>query len=561
MRPWMPVVFYFLTLLVLSFVTYGPKPRRISGPHTVVMKGNGSSTQITEPSTRDGTRLKPFSNPQDMFNEKRQRYNVLLIGADDLRPEFAPLSDTNPDYHQRMFTPSFNKLAQESLLFKYAYCQYSKCDASRSSMMTSRRPDTTRVYTHLPMTALRRRRFVTLPQYFRQQGYKTAGFGKVFHTGTSHRYYSRRAWSEPSRQLCTNASSRWQDRHMTYKAVNAARRTTSPLPDEDTTQNAIEMLHDFASSNDSSPFFLAVGFMKPHFPLVFPAEVLKYYPISSMKAATRRYAPNGVPSLLITNSSGLLRYQDIPKYETKSMNNADLRYSKSKRIRQAYYTTVTYVDSLLGKIVAALKDVGFYGSTIIVFWADHGIHLGESGIWGKDTVFEMGTHVPLLIRIPGLTDTGMQTANPVELVDVFPTLVDAAGLPPVPLCKGGSLFRRERLCTEGSSLLPLFWNSSTPWKTGVYSQNYKKRDKVMGYSLRTARYRYTEWVHFNTDEPAKEEPDWSTVKAAELYDYHLDPTESTNWINASNYRTVKEDLKIQLHKGWRKTLYVVGSIS
>ncbi len=565
MYPGKSLVFFLMLILVILFLCYGPKPRQLVGSNGIVAKQNGNSTKTyVDPDMGKESKTMSVSTLHEITEDKdnSKKYNILLIGADDLRPEFAPLSDTNPDYHQGMFTPSFNTLAQESLLFKHAYSQYSKCDASRSSMMTSRRPDTTRVYSHLPMADLERSHFVTLPQYFRQKGYRTAGLGKIFHHGTSQNYYAPRAWSEPTRHDHSNASSPWQkNRELIFKAVNIKKRQAFPLPDEESTQNVIDVLQDFASSNNSSPFFLAVGFMKPHFPLIFPAEHLKYYPIASVKTATRRYAPKGVPSLVITNSSGLLRYDEIREYAERADNNADLLFTKAKQIRQAYYTTVTYIDSLLGKIISTLKDVGFYGNTIIVFWADHGFHLGENGMWGKSTVYEMGTHVPLLIRIPGLTDSGMQTANPVELVDVFPTLVDAAGLPPVPLCKGGKLFRRERLCTEGSSLFPIFLNSSTPWKTGAFSQKHKKVSKLMGYSLRTSRYRYTEWVQFDATETAVEEPDWSTVKAEELYDYHLDPTESANWVNDSNYRSVKEDLKAQLHGGWRKTLDVVGQRS
>ena len=211
---------------------------------------------------------------------------------------------------------------------------------------------------------------------------------------------------------------------------------------------------------------------------------------------------------------------------------------------------MSYTDSLIGAVLQQLSDLGLADSTIVSFLGDHGWQLGEHGEWCKHTNFDIAVHTPMMIHIPKLTEKGISTRRLTEFVDLFPTLVEAAGLPSLPLCPEDS--HHITHCVEGTSLMPLIKNPSGPWKDRVFSQYPRAAGIVMGYSMRTDKYRYTEWVAFSG--PPKYQPNWDIVCGVELYDHEADPEENHNQAHNPTLIEVVKELSDQLHAGWRHAL-------
>ena len=191
-------------------------------------------------------------------------------------------------------------------------------------------------------------------------------------------------------------------------------------------------------------------------------------------------------------------------------------------LRRAYYSAISYTDSLIGKVVNKIEKLSMLQNTVISFLGDHGWQLGEHGEWCKQTNFELASHTPMMVHVPGKTDKGITTEKLTEMVDLYPTIVETAGLTPLPLCPEGNL-TKTKLCREGTSLMPLINNPTAPWKTAVFSQYPRTApngDSVMGYTMRTDQYRYTEWAKFNGKPEYK--PDWYVLYGVELYDHKVD---------------------------------------
>ena len=323
-----------------------------------------------------------------------------------------------------------------------------------------------------------------------------------------------------------------------------------PLQDDLIALHAIDILHELAETPDQ-PFFLAVGFKKPHLPFVFPEAFLDYYPEEDMQLPTIPYAPVDMPRVAWINSGELRNnYEDIKNLNTTGEINTTLPDSVTLDLRRAYYSTISYIDSKIGDIIATLDELGMTDNTIISFWGDHGFQLGEHGIWCKHTNFELSLHAPMMIHIPGLTDEGIKTEQLTEFVDLFPTLVEAAELPPLPLCPEDST--ETEICREGISLIPLITDpEDVNWKQEIFSQYYRW-DQWMGYTMRTRRYRYTEWVSFT---PAPDyEVDWENDNGRELYDHETDPGETYNLANLPEYEELVDELSKTLRDGWRSAL-------
>jgi len=213
------------------------------------------------------------------------------------------------------------------------------------------------------------------------------------------------------------------------------------------------------------------------------------------------------------------------------------------------------MDSLVGQLTDTLDQLGLTDKTVISFWGDHGWQLGEHGEWAKHTNFELSTHAPLMVSIPGKTDLGVVTEELVEFVDLMPTLAEAAGLPKVPLCPAGSVVNT---CTEGVSMMPLINQPTRPWKSAVFSQYPRMAmdgNVYMGYSMRTKTHRYTEWVDFMGAPDYA--PHWSDIfhkESAEMYDHVVDPQENVNLAYRPEEEHLRTALSRQLHKGWRSVL-------
>ncbi|XP_060581896.1 iduronate 2-sulfatase-like [Ruditapes philippinarum] len=449
----------------------------------------------------------------------------------------------------KMHTPNLDLLASRSLLLERAYVQEALCSPSRTSLLTGRRPDTTHVWKIGPYFRKVGGNFTTLPEYFKMNGYRAVGMGKIFHPGPASGGDDPISWSEPYFHGIAN----FEGKNKSWNAVPDDLIVNQPLRDQQIADQAIKTLKRLAPAaiSGKQPFFIAAGFHKPHLPFVFPKSFLKYYP--TVKLPDNPYAPVDMPEAAWYSYGGLRGYKDIHDLHKSGGINTTLPDDVVLNLRRAYYSALTYTDSLVGSVLAELENLGLANNTIVSFWGDHGYQLGEHGEWCKQTNFELATHAPMMIHVPGLTDKGIKTDQLTEFVDLFPTLVDAAGLNPLPICPNNS--RETALCREGSSLMPLIAQPDKPIKVASFSQyprTVKKGNgeiKTMGYSLRTDRFRYTEWPKFEYSPEFK--PKWNELEGIELYDHKIDPEENVNHAYDEEYAVVRKLLSKILRTGWR----------
>ncbi|XP_046381446.2 iduronate 2-sulfatase-like [Haliotis rufescens] len=306
------------------------------------------------------------------------------------------------------------------------------------------------------------------------------------------------------------------------------------------TQNADFAIREAAPQARSGerPFFIAQGLHKPHLPFVATMRFFDMYPESSISPPANPYAPDKMPEIAWYIYTELGKYDDIEKLHVSGDINSTLPNDVILSMRRAYYSALSYTDYELGRVVKELENQGLANNTIISFWGDHGWQLGEHGEWCKHTDFEISTHAPMMVHVPGLTDNGIVTEELTEFVDMFSTLVEAAGLPALVLCPENS--SNVLVCSEGNSLVPLMKDPASPnWKKTVFSQ----------YPRTTAKYRYTEWVKFDMKPLYK--PDWNKVYCVELYDHIKDPEENYNLAYNSAEKKLVSELRKELHAGWR----------
>lgn len=480
------------------------------------------------------------------------RKNVLFLIADDMRAELSSYNgrDFPSSIHPPMFTPNLDALAAKSLLLKRAYVQQALCSPSRTSVLTGRRPDTTHVYDLHTYFREVGGNFTTIPEYFKMNGYETAGIGKVFHAGRASGNDDPVSWSQPYFHGVDN----WEDGHVSWKAVPDHLLKNKPLVDKQIADHAIATLRNLAPAAKSGrkPFFIGVGFQRPHLPFVFPQSFMHHYPKSKIHLPKSQHAPNNMPPVAWSSYQELRNYQDILVLGVNGDINSTLPGNKVLELRRAYYSAISWVDSLVGTVLSELSNLGLANNTIVSFFGDHGYQLGEHGEWCKHTNFELATHAPMMVHIPGKTDKGIVTEKLVEFVDLFPTLVEAADFMPLPLCPEDST--KVLLCREGMSLIPLITNPNGAFKNASFSQYARPRKDydVMGYTIRTNRYRYTEWVKFIRKPIYK--PDWSVSFGVELYDHQTDPNETINKAYHSHSQQLLGRLSNQLHAGWRHAL-------
>jgi iduronate 2-sulfatase len=256
-----------------------------------------------------------------------------------------------------------------------------------------------------------------------------------------------------------------------------------------------------------------------------------------------------MPEVAWWDFRGLRNYDDIAALEDVTGEyNTSLPDDVMMDLRRAYISTVTYVDELIGQVLNELDDLGLEDNTIVSFFGDHGFNLGEHSEWTKNIIMERSSHAPLMVRIPGLTTEGVVTEELTEFVDLFPTLAEAAGLEIPALCPEDS--RDIPVCREGESMIPLITDPADPnWKKRVFIEVFRYDNDTMGYSMRTDRYRYSEWVAFNDTTHIA---DWDTVHGVELYDHHEDTLEDVNLVDDPAYEEILEELSEQLRAGWRE---------
>ncbi|KAK6172185.1 hypothetical protein SNE40_015903 [Patella caerulea] len=484
------------------------------------------------------------------FMQAKSRKNILFLVADDMRPDLGVYRSGDPVIH----TPHLDALAGKSLLLKKAYVQQAYCSPSRTSLLTGRRPDTTHVYDLIHYFRQSGGNFTTIPQYFKERGYNSIGMGKIFHPGRkASEFDDPISWSRP--YFHSDENEAYQGRKHSWRAVSKDEYNDKPLPDIQLANKAIEVLRQVgpAAKRGEQPFFMAVGFYKPHLPFVFPEEYLSLYPPENIKLPKNGYIPAHMPPIAWSKYWELLIYKDIAELQVSGQPNTSLPRDVVMNLRRAYYSSISYIDNEVGRVLQELKMLGLEDNTIVSFLGDHGWQLGEHGEWCKHTNFEDALHAPMMIRVPGITDGGIVSERLTEFVDLFPTLVESAGFTPLTLCSEVNS-TKTILCREGASLMPLMQNPTRKWKSAAFSQypRYLNGLLIMGYSVRNDKFRYTEWVQFNRKPSFK--PNWNILYGAELYDHTTDPGENFNRADEAEYHDHRVTLMGLLHKGWRNSL-------
>ncbi len=450
--------------------------------------------------------------------------NVLFIAIDDLRPQLGCYGD------KLIHSPSIDRLAASGLVFTRAYCQQAVCSPSRTSLLTGRRPDTTKVYdleTHFRDTIPD---VVTLPQYFKNHGYFTQGISKIYHGGLDDKASWSVPWSSPEGrqwQLPESAPAPAPRKAATKKAraprgpaFESADAPDSAYPDGNAADQAIAALQKLKGQPE--PFFLAVGFLKPHLPFCAPKKYWDLYDHDAIKLPTNDFLPKDAPEYAGTTWGELRSYRDVPASGPVSDDMA-------RNLIHGYYASISFTDAQVGRLLDELDRLDLTDNTLVILWGDHGWKLGEHSLWCKHTNFELDAHSTLVLRVPGAPTAGRSTAALTEFVDIYPSLCELAGLP-------------APQGVEGTSFAPLVQNPDRPWKTAAFSQY--PRSGVMGYTMKTNRFRYTEWKDTKSGE----------VRARELYDHQADPAENTNLADHPAQQTLVTELGQQLNAGWKAAI-------
>lgn len=512
--------------------------------------------------------------------------NVLLVCIDDLRAHIGFDQQHGSGQGEAlsfMKTPHLDAFAaNDALVLSRAYAQIALCAPSRTSALTGRRPDTTQSYDlEFYWRDGRCSTCRSLPQHFRQSGYEyVVGIGKVFHIGSAsggqdENYNSwtqefgtgptiqqrRRSREEPEVNLPESAKSK-------RTILNADDPSANHIDDSDNERTSIVLDHlsFLKDSPEVGPWFIAVGYKKPHLPWSCPDRFLSLYNQTNLPIADNDYVCPDDPKYpypamahrsyeLQTFDHAFLAYETLEGkqtgrvetsrtiFETESNRKSKgcpwrLSEKRTRQLTQGYLACVSYVDEQAGLLLNALKSNGFWDNTIVILWSDHGFKLGEHHAWSKHSNFEEDLHVPFLIRVPGMPGNGKRSDVVVELVDMFPTVIEAAGLNPIAPCpKLPADSSDVEVCADGQSLMPLIQGNAVPPKPAVsqFRRNSKanKLPTIMGYSMITAdaTFRFGAWLEVDTNQVAnwdRNEVEKGETSGLELYNHTSDPKEKRN---------------------------------
>ncbi|NQV23657.1 MAG: sulfatase [Rhodopirellula sp.] len=458
--------------------------------------------------------------------------NVLFIVADDLNCAIGPYGDAGA-VGATALTPNLDRLAARGLTFERAYCQQAVCNPSRSSFLTGLRPDTVGVddlRKYFRDTAPGGSTLVTLPQHFKNHGYFCQDIGKLFHNMGETQ--DRRSWSIDEVLFkgthaddTVFANAQWKGQPRPYKAevTEAYDVPDTVYRDGQIANLAAAMLRDHAASEQ--PFFLAVGFWRPHLPFVAPKKYWDLYEPGKISMPNPLAAPTDVPDIAMHESREIRGYGLTPK-------DRPFTADEIRHYRHGYFASISFMDAQIGEILDALDDSGQADDTIVVFTSDHGFHIGEHTLWGKTSNFELDARVPLIIASPRhRSGQGQRTSSLAELVDLYPTLAELAGIT-------DDLSKR----LEGVSLAPVVADPEASIKDAAFTQHQQpfygsaKNWKAWGYSMRTDRWRYTEWRAISD----------GSVMAQELYDHDNDSKETRNVAAIAEFEEVVQQLASRL---------------
>jgi iduronate 2-sulfatase len=439
---------------------------------------------------------------------KDRKKNVLFISVDDMNNDLGCFG------HPVIKSPNIDRLASRGITFINTYCQFPLSSPSRSSVLTGYRPDKTRVFDLTYHFRQDMPDVITLPQMFINNGYYVARVGKVYHYGNpgdigTNGLDDKVSWFERINPAGRDKTSLELDL-INYTPERGLGAAMSYLSDEKGTDiehtdgkvatEAIKLLE----KHKNEPFFIAAGFYKPHCPWITPSKYFGLYKLADM-------------SLPKISQETRKDYPELALASTQPWPYFGITSDQAMECKLAYFAAISFVDAQIGRLLDALESLGLSENTIIVFWSDNGYHLGEHGLWFKQSCFEESAKIPLIISAPGLKTAGQICNKPVELVDIYPTLAELSGLkPPNDL--------------DGFSLSPLLQNPLSDWAHPAYTQT--QRGNTPGHSIRTEGWRYTEWGFGKM--------------GVELYNEETDPQELNNLAGNPKYADIIKKMKILL---------------
>jgi len=440
------------------------------------------------------------------------RLNVLFIAVDDMN------NDLGCYGHPLVKSPNIDRLAKMGVKFDRAYCQFPLCSPSRSSLMTGLRPDTTRVFNLSYHFRKGLPDVVTLSQLYRNNGAFAARVGKIYHYGNPGDIGTSGLDDKPSWDLVLNPAGRdktaLEPEIINYTPKRGLGSAMCFLSDKEgrdeehtdgkVATEAIKLLEE----HQGKPFFLAAGFYKPHTPYVAPKKYFDPYPMDKIQlpkepADHLKAVPK--PALASTAPHPLFGVTE----------------DQARECKQAYYAAISFVDAQIGRLLDAMDRLKLWETTVVVFWSDHGYHLGDHGLWMKQSLFEQSARVPMILVAPGAKGNGKVCARTVELLDLYPTLADLSGLTPP----------KE---IQGASLRPLLDDPSKAWDRSAFTQ--VQRGAFPGHAVSTEKWRYIEWD--------------GGKAGTQLYDRESDPQEFVNLASDPKHAKVVEELQALVKKNW-----------
>ena len=453
-----------------------------------------------------------------LAEQTKSSMNVLFIVSDDLNNALGCYG------HPEVKTPNLDRLANRGVLFERAYCQYPLCQPSRASFMSGLRPETTKVWNLETPTRAHIGDAVMLPELFRKNGYYTAHAGKVYHTGEACE--DPRSWDEevresgkvpPPEEILQAGKSQGPKGHSFEWDI--LKTDDAQTPDGKVARQSVAWMEKLA--REGKRFFLGVGFRRPHAPYAAPKKYFDLYPLGEI-------------SLPKTSAADFQRV--LPAALNHEPPDQPLSDTEVRQYLRAYYASTTFMDAQVGVVLDALDRLRLWDNTVVVFLGDNGYHLGEhGGLWHKNSLYEESARIPLIVAAPGHRAVGKRSPRLVELVDLYPTLAELCGLqPPAGL--------------EGTSFVPLLDDPKRPWKHGAFTMQGRGKERTeaakeiefVGKSVRTERWRYTEW-----DEGRQ---------GVELYDERKDPRELKNLADDPRHAKTRAELRELLRGGWPAAL-------
>jgi len=431
-------------------------------------------------------------------NRQKSDKNVLFIVVDDLTTTLGCYG------HPTVKTPNIDRLAKMGVQYNHAYCNYAVCGPSRSSFLTGLKPETTTILDNRKTLQSVLGERVTLPYLFKQNGFYTMSLGKVFHGDKDHN--DPKAWDEIYGYSPSPIGKTGEKRNMTDGALKwcewmAAEGNDEDQPDGQIARKAVE----FISAKKEKPFFLAVGFHKPHDPFFAPKKYFDMYPL---EVCNPPVLPEGWKP----------PYKHTLPGETDVFNK--FTDQDKREFLRSYYACTSFLDAQVGKLLIALEETNQLENTLIVFFGDHGYHLGEHNWWNKVTIFEKGTRAPFIMAGQSVGKKGVASDAMFEYIDIYPTLAELLKLKNVPTY------------LEGKSFAKVVNNPSKPFRS--YVEAVVSRGEMLGRMVKNEKWRYIEWD--------------KGQKGCELYDQVNDPVEYNNLANLPEYaETIQEMKKLMYH--------------